>query len=47
MVFLTNHQKLAASTIAAIYKDRWQIESFFRELKQNLKIKTTVGTSAI
>jgi len=46
MVFLTNHLKLAASTIAAIYKDRWRIESFFRELKQNLKIKTFVGTSA-
>ena len=38
--------KLAASTIAAIYKDRWQIELFFKALKQNLKIKTFVGTSA-
>ena len=46
LVFLTNHMKLAASTIAAIYKDRWQIESFFRDIKQNLKIKTFVGTSA-
>jgi hypothetical protein len=46
LVFLTNHLKLAASTIAAIYKDRWQIETFFRELKQNMKIKTFVGTSA-
>ena len=45
MVFLTNHLKLAASTIAAIYKDRWEIESFFRVLEQNLKIKTFVGTS--
>jgi len=32
--------------IAAIYKDRWQIEIFFKALKQNLKIKTFVGTSA-
>jgi hypothetical protein len=37
---------LGASTIAAIYKDRWQIEIFFQALKQNLKIKTFVGTSA-
>ena len=46
LVFLTNHLKLAASTIAAIYKDRWQIELFFKALKQNLKIKSFVGTSA-
>jgi hypothetical protein len=46
LVFLTNHLTLAASTIAAIYKDRWQIEIFFKALKQNLKIKTFVGTSA-
>jgi len=46
LVFLTNHLKLVASTIAAIYKDRWQIELFFKALKQNLKIKTFVGTSA-
>jgi IS4 transposase len=45
LVFLTNHLKLAATTIAAIYKDRWQIEIFFKALKQNLKIKTFVGTS--
>jgi hypothetical protein len=45
LVFLTNHLKLAANTVAAIYKDRWQIEVFFRALKQNLKIKTFVGTS--
>ena len=36
---------LGASTIAQIYKDRWQIEIFFKALKQNLKIKTFVGTS--
>jgi len=46
LVFLTNHLNLAASTIAAIYKERWQIEIFFKALKQNLKIKTFVGTSA-
>jgi Transposase DDE domain len=37
---------LAATTIAAIYRERWQIELFFKALKQNLKIKTFVGTSA-
>jgi len=46
LVFLTNNLKLVASTISAIYKDRWQIELFFKALKQNLKIKTFVGTSA-
>lgn len=35
-----------ATTIASIYKDRWQIEVFFKTIKQNLKIKTFVGTSA-
>ena len=34
------------STITAIYKERWQIELFFKALKQSLKIKTFVGTSA-
>lgn len=43
--FITNHLTLAASTIADVYKDRWQIETFFKALKQNLKIKTFVGTS--
>jgi hypothetical protein len=43
--FITNNLTLAASTIAAIYKERWQIELFFKALKQNLKIKTFVGTS--
>ena len=46
LVLLTNHFKRAATTIAAIDKDRWQIELFFKALKQNLKIKTFVGTSA-
>jgi len=44
--FLTNHRNLAASTIAEIYKDRWQIETFFKLLKQNLHIKSFIGTSA-
>lgn len=43
--FLTNNFELAASTIAEIYKARWQIELFFKWLKQNLKIKTFLGTS--
>ncbi len=46
LVFITNHHGLGASTVAAIYKDRWQIELFFKAIKQNLKIKTFVGTSA-
>lgn len=46
LVLLTNNFTLAASTIAAIYKERWQIELFFKLLKQQLKIKTFVGTSA-
>ena len=45
MVFVTNNLTLAASTIAAIYKERWQIEMFFKALKQSLKVKTFVGTS--
>ncbi|WP_292989564.1 IS4 family transposase, partial [Nitrosomonas sp.] len=43
--FLTNHFKLAARTIADIYKARWQVELFFKWIKQNLKIKSFVGTS--
>lgn len=43
--FLTNNFQLAATTIAAIYKDRWAVELFFKALKQNLKIKTFVGTT--
>jgi len=44
-VFLTNHFTLSAKTIADIYKQRWQIELFFKWIKQNLKIKTFLGTS--
>jgi hypothetical protein len=44
--FLTNNFHLAASTIAAIYKDRWEIELFFKALKQNLRVKTFIGTSS-
>jgi hypothetical protein len=46
LVFLTNHLDLGPTTIARIYKDRWQIELFFKALKQNLRVKTFVGTSA-
>jgi len=45
IVLLTNHLEFGATTISAIYKDRWQIEIFFKALKQNLKVKTFVGTS--
>ncbi|MGE5486613.1 MAG: IS4 family transposase [bacterium] len=46
LVFLTNLLHLSATTIAAIYKDRWQVELFFKALKQTLKVKTFLGTSA-
>jgi len=45
IALLTNHLTFGATTIAAIYKDRWQIEIFFKTIKQNLRIKTFVGTS--
>jgi len=45
IILLTNHLAFGATTISAIYKDRWQIEIFFKMLKQNLRIKTFVGTS--
>jgi Transposase DDE domain/Domain of unknown function (DUF4372) len=44
-VFWTNAFHLSAVTVAAIYKQRWQIELFFKAIKQNLKIKTFLGTS--
>ena len=43
--FLTNVFDLSARTIADIYKERWQVELFFKWIKQNLKIKSFVGTS--
>ena len=45
IVLLTNLMEFGSTTIAAIYKDRWEIELFFKALKQNLKVKTFVGTS--
>ncbi len=42
---LTNNLNLGASSISGIYRERWRIEEFFRLLKQNLKIKTFIGTS--
>jgi IS4 transposase len=42
---LTSHSDLSSRTIAAIYKDRWQVELFFKAIKQNLKIKAFAGTS--
>jgi hypothetical protein len=45
IVLLSNHLDFGATTISAIYRDRWQIELFFKALKQNLKIRTFVGTS--
>ena len=45
IVLLTNHFDFGATTLANIYKDRWEIELFFKALKQNLKIKSFVGTT--
>jgi len=45
IVLLTNVQHLSADTLARVYRYRWQIELFFKALKQNLKVKTFVGTS--
>ncbi len=45
LVFLTNDFDLEAQTIADIYKARWEIELFFKTIKQNLKIKKFMGTS--
>jgi hypothetical protein len=42
---LTNHFGLCPKTIADVYRERWQIELFFKEIKQNLRIKSFVGTS--
>ncbi len=45
ITLLTNHLEFGATTISKIYKDRWEIELFFKAIKQNLRIKTFVGTS--
>ena len=45
LVFLTNDFDLPATTIAALYKSRWQIELFFKWIKQHLRIKSFYGTS--
>jgi hypothetical protein len=45
MVLLTNLLEFGSTTISAVYKDRWEIELFFKALKQNLKVKSFVGTS--
>jgi hypothetical protein len=44
--FLTNHPGFGATTIARVYRERWQIEIFFKALKQSLRVKTFIGTSA-
>jgi hypothetical protein len=44
--FLSNHLEFGATTIARIYRERWQIEIFFKSLKQLLRVKTFVGSSA-
>ena len=46
MTLISNKSEWGATTIAAIYKERWQIEIFFKQLKQNLKVKTFVGTTS-
>ena len=45
LVFLTNNFVLPSETIAALYKARWEIELFFKWIKQNLKVKSFYGTS--
>ena len=45
LVFITNNRSWTTSTVAAIYKKRWNIESFFKMIKRNLKIKSFVETS--
>ena len=45
VTFITNNFTLDATTIAELYKSRWQIETFFKWIKQNLKIKSFLGTS--
>lgn len=45
LVFITNNRSWTTTTVTRIYKGRWNIEAFFKLIKQNLKIKSFVGTS--
>lgn len=45
LVFLTNHLGISAATVCALYKSRWQVELFFKWIKQHLRIKRFFGTS--
>ncbi|MBC7124551.1 MAG: IS4 family transposase [Bacteroidales bacterium] len=45
LVFIPNNRSRTATTVARIYRERWHIESFFKLIKQNLRIKSFVGTS--
>ena len=45
LILLTNHLEFGSTTISEVYRDRWKIEVFFKTLKQNLKIKTFIGTT--
>jgi len=45
IVLLTDHLKCGSTTISSIDRERWQIEVFFKTLKQNLKVKTFIGVS--
>jgi len=45
LVFLTNHFQLPSATVCSLYKSRWQVELFFKWIKQHLRIKTFLGTS--
>ena len=47
IVLLTNHLDFGATTVAGIYKERWQIELFFKALKQNLRVKSFVGRNPL
>ena len=45
LIFLTNHFQLPPATVCSLYKSRWQVELFFKWIKQHLRIKTFLGTS--
>ena len=46
MLFRSNHLSFGPTTVARLYQQRWQVEIFFRTLKQNLRVKSFVGTSS-